>query len=146
MSAPSIVWCSLLAMPPSSDAFSTMVDSNPCLARSRAAFIPATPPPMTRALLLIGITFPCSGVRVAARATAARTRSLAFLVANSGLLACTHESWLRILAISNRYLFNPQASSVSINMGAWVLGLQEATTTRFSFSSPITSLIFSWVS
>ncbi len=42
-----------------------------------------------------------------------RTRSLAFLVASSGLFLWTQESWLRMFAISKRYLFKPALVSVS---------------------------------
>ena len=75
-----------------------------------------------------------------------RTRSLAFCVASSGLLRCTQESWLRMLAISNRYLFRPALISVSWKSGSWVLGVQAATTTRLRFFCLTIWLIVSWVS
>ena len=67
--------------------------------------------------LLADVLAPGGAVKVsglpATLKTAMRTRSLAFLVARSGLLLWTQEFWLRILAISNRYLFKPALVRVS---------------------------------
>ncbi len=75
-----------------------------------------------------------------------RTRSFDFSVASSASLACTHEPWLRIFAISKRYLFRPHSRKVSIKIASCVLGVQAATTTRLRFCSLMISFIWSWES
>ncbi len=52
---------------------------------------------------------------------------------------CTQESWLRMLAISKRYLFKPASIKVSRNRGSWVMGVQAATTTRLRLCSSMIS-------
>ena len=111
-----------------------------------AAVSPAGPPPITRALGVTDTAVSSNGARWVTRATAMRTRSLALLVASSGCPACTQEFWLRMLAISNRYLFRPTEFMVSMKMGSWVLGLQEATTTRFRLCSAMRAFICSCTS
>ena len=64
--------------------------------------MPAMPPPMTSACLVIDTSLEVSVLKVAARAIDMRTRSRALRVAAAWSPACTHESWLRMLAISNR--------------------------------------------
>ena len=59
---------------------------------------------------------------------------------------CTQESWLRILAISNRYLFKPASINVSRNRGSWVMGVQAATTTRLRLCSSMIRVMLTWVS
>ena len=54
-----------------------------------------------------------SGSRRAALDTAMRTRSMAFWVAAWGSAECTQALWLRMLAISTRYLFKPALVRVS---------------------------------
>ena len=78
--------------------------------------------------------------------TAIRTRSLAFSVADSLSTLCTHEHWLRMLAISKRYLLMPALSTVSWKSTSWVRGVQAATTIRFNLCSLMTWVIFSCVS
>jgi CheY-like chemotaxis protein len=54
-----------------------------------------TPPPMTRARGLTGMTFSASGLSVAARAVAIATSCLALAVACIGVWLYTQESWLQ---------------------------------------------------
>ena len=75
-----------------------------------------------------------------------RTRSLALSVALSCSFMCTQESWLRMLAISNRYLFRPASIKVSRNRGSWVMGVQAATTTRLRLCSSMIRVMLTWVS
>ncbi len=111
--APSMVRCSFLEKPPSSGSFSTRTTSKPWSPRALAAVMPATPPPITRARGFTGTTLSSRGRSREARATAARTRSMALIVARSGLSEWTQESWLRMLAISKRYLLRPMDWMVS---------------------------------
>ena len=53
--------------------------------------MPAMPPPTTRAALFTGAVASCKGTRLAARAAAMRTRSIAFSVAAAGLPEWTQE-------------------------------------------------------
>ena len=112
----------------------------------RAALRPAMPPPMTKARWLMLRGFSIRGLSREARATAMRTRSLALSVALSCSFMCTQEYWLRILAISKRYLFRPASIRVSRNRGSWVMGVQAATTTRLRLCSSMTFDILTWVS
>ena len=143
---PSMVWWILRALPPNWSSFSRTMVSKPWSPRLRAAFSPATPPPMTTARWLMVRGFSSSGLSSEARATAMRTRSLALSVAFSGSFMCTQESWLRMLAISKRYLLSPASIMVSRNSGSWVMGVQAATTTRLSCCSLMTLVMFTWVS
>ncbi len=109
--------------------------------------MPATPPPMTRRALNDGHGSVSPSDRFnRALATAMRTSCFAFLVASDFWRMCTQEHWSRMLAISNRNLFNPASRIVSRNMGSCVRGEQEATITRFRPCSLTAFLIFSWVS
>ena len=71
--------------------------------------------------------------------------SFAFWVAASLSCLWTHESILRIFAISNRYGFNPERSITPRKIDSWVFGEQAATTTRLIFSFLIVSSISCWV-
>ncbi len=86
------------------------------------------------------------GAILLALLTAILTRSFAFWVASSGWFIWTHEHWSLILAIWNRYLFNPASLIVSWNNGSWVLGVHDATITRLRWYSSIFSFIIPWVS
>src|SRR5690554_4874329 len=112
----------------------------------RAAFIPLTPPPITKACEVTGTKTLSIGSNFLAFATAIRTKSLAFSVASSGLFIWTQEHWSLILAISKRKGLSPASFKDSLKRGSWVLGLQEATTTLFSLYSWMSSLILIWVS
>ena len=132
-----------LAAPPRTDDLSTRVAGNPWSARLKAAVIPATPPPITRADLSIFTETAGIGSNKEALFTDIRTRSLDFSVAASLSSEWTQVHWFLMLAISNRYAFRPALRKVSWNSGSWVLGVHAATTIRFSFWSLITSTILS---
>ena len=89
-------------LPPMDGSFSTKTTSYPESARSRAAWMPATPPPMTRAFWITGMSASTWGSSSRALATDMRTRSLAFSVASCLSWRCTHEQCSRMLAISSR--------------------------------------------
>src|SRR5512136_2475988 len=106
-----------------------------------AAVIPDTPPPMTSAE---GSTSTFSSTCAWSNrdlATPIRMRSLAFFVAFSFSFMCTHEQCSRMLTNVNRYLLRPADSQVAWNIGACVLGVQLATTTRLRLCFLIPSLI-----
>ena len=88
----------------------------------------------------------CKGSILFALLTAILTKSFDFSVAATGSCICTQLHWSRILAISNRYGFNPASRIVSWNNGSWVRGVHEATITRFKLCSFIVSTIFVCVS
>ena len=113
---------------------------------ARAFTIPETPPPTTRADRFTWTGVRNRGLLNLALAADMRTRSFAFLVASIGSPWCTQAHWSRILAISNRYPFRPASLRVSMKRGSWVLGVQAATTTRFSPWRWISSLILPWLS
>ena len=73
----------------------------PASAISRAVWIPAIPPPITKALFSTWLSPDTSGVFKSAFATAAFTREIAFSVPSS-LFLWTHEQCSLILAISTR--------------------------------------------
>ena len=68
-------------------------------------------------------------------------RSLAFSVAFSGSRICTQEHCSLMLTNSKRYLFKPASSQAALKSGSWVVGVQEATTTRFKLYSVIAFFI-----
>ncbi len=70
------------AWPPRSEERSTRQTGNPWAERLFAATMPEIPPPMTRAFWLMSSSVSTRGSMRAALATAIRTRSLAFSVAN----------------------------------------------------------------
>ena len=108
--------------------------------------MPLTPPPTTRAVWSTPTVMYSRGWSSRALATAIFTRSWHFAVACSGSSWWTQVHWLRILAISKRYLLRPAVRSISWKMGWWVEGLQAATTTRFRLCSLIISTIWAWAS
>ncbi|OPX61417.1 MAG: hypothetical protein A4E29_00832 [Methanomassiliicoccales archaeon PtaB.Bin134] len=142
---PSLVY-RLTRFPPMAPVASRMSTLKPCAAMSRAAVIPASPPPTTTAEWLTPSLDLVRGSRNLDLAMAILVRSLALSVAFSGSCMWIQEHWSRMLAISKRNGFRPASLMVLWNRASWVLGVQEATTTRFSFSSLITFLIISWVS
>ena len=79
--------------------------------KSNAVWIPATPPPITNALLSTATLVASNGSSNLALATAIRVKSLAFSVASSGWFMCTQESCSLKLANSNKNLFNPASST-----------------------------------
>ncbi|KPV62199.1 MAG: hypothetical protein AOA65_1970 [Candidatus Bathyarchaeota archaeon BA1] len=72
----------------------------PISARSRAALIPAIPPPKMRALLITGTSMVLRGWRSLAFATAILMISFAFFVASFGVLGWHHDENSRMFAIS----------------------------------------------
>ena len=95
------VLSSLAMTPPMVVCFSTMVTLSPASARSRAAWMPATPPPMTRTSLLISTSFEKRGSSRRALATDILRMSQAFSVA-TGMSVWIQEQCSRMLPISNR--------------------------------------------
>ena len=77
-SSPSIVRRRLRRLPPSRSSFSTRYTSKACSARCRAAVMPATPPPMTRARCTTGTAVSPRDRFNRALATAMRTSCFAF--------------------------------------------------------------------
>ena len=109
--------------------------------------MPATPPPITRACLLTGITFSLRGLKFAGPGYGHAHQLFGFWPwPPPGSSECTQESWLRILAISNRYLFRPQASRVLHEHRLMGLGAAGGHHHPVQRCSLIISLIFSWVS
>ena len=88
-------------LPPILGCFSTISTLYPASAISRAVWIPAIPPPITKALFSTWLSPDTSGVFKSAFATAAFTREIAFSVPSS-LFLWTHEQCSLILAISTR--------------------------------------------
>ncbi len=81
----------LRRFPPSSGALSTRFTSKPWAARSSAAVIPLTPPPITRADgVTLSLDF-CKGSSSWTLAMVASMRSFDFSVAFSGSCMWTHE-------------------------------------------------------
>ena len=105
-----------------------------------AAVIPASPPPTTTAVWVTPSLDLVNGSRNRDLAMAMRVRSLAFSVAFSGSCMWIQEHWSRMLAISKRNGFSPASLMVLWNRASWVLGVQEATTTRFRLCSLIALL------
>ena len=87
-------------LPPMVGSRSTRVTAYPASAMSRAACMPAMPPPTTSAFFVTGICSVNSGVLRATFATAIFTRSLAFSVA-SALSVWTQLHCSRRLATSS---------------------------------------------
>jgi hypothetical protein len=87
-----------------------------------------------------------SGSSRSTRATAMRTRSLAFSVAAGRSCEWTHEQWLRMLAISNSAGLSPAARRLSSNSGACVRGVHDETTTRFRPCSWMREVILAMLS
>ena len=108
--------------------------------------MPARPPPITRADWVTGTETVGTGCLRDALATAILRRSMALRVAISRFPMCTHEHWSRMLAISKSCGFRPASRMVSWKRGSWVLGVHDATTTRFRAYSLMISTIFFWVS
>ena len=131
-------------LPPIEGSFSTMCTSKPESARSRADWMPATPPPMIRTDRVTGtLVSSCSSSR-RTFATAIRTRSLALSVPCFFSYRWIHEQCSRMLAISKRYLLRPPRSTVARKVGSCSRGEQEATTIRLRSCSAIMSSIVSW--
>ena len=93
------VLSSIAIFPPTVTFFSTMSTGNPASAMSRAAVIPAIPPPITKARFVTGVSPGVSGVSKIVFAIAAFPRAIAFSVASSGFFK-THEHCSRIFATS----------------------------------------------
>ncbi len=68
-------------LPPIEASFSTSTTSWPASAMSSAAWMPAMPPPITRARLVTGMRMVCSGLLCLTFSTMVRTMSIALAVA-----------------------------------------------------------------
>ena len=101
---------------------------------------------MISALLLTGTSVTSSDSSFAAFAVDIRTNDFALMVADSISFECTHEHWLRMLAISKRCGFNPAWRRASWNIGSCVSGVHEATTTLFKSNSLTCSIMWAIVS
>ena len=86
-------------LPPIVDPLSTRVTGSPESAMSSAAWMPATPPPITSTRLVTGTAVEYRGTWRRTRATPFRTRSIALSVAVS-ISEWIHEQCSRILTIS----------------------------------------------
>jgi len=117
--------------PPSEDERSTRTTSAPPSARSRAVWMPAMPPPITRARRVTGTRIGSKGRSRDTLLTVARTSEMAFFVACSRS-EWTHEHCSRRLVISQRYGFRPAVWQVLRKVVSCMRGEQAATTTPVS--------------
>ena len=136
------VLSSFAILPPMWLSRSTRSTSRPASAQSRAAWMPATPPPMTSTRLVDSKDLENSGLSRRSFSTAMRTSSAALLVLAS-LSLPIHDTCSRILAISNMYLLSPARSTVRRKVGSCIRGVQEATTTPSSLCSLMAATISS---
>ncbi len=129
---------SWLMWPPIEDSFSTSTTSAPPSARSSAAWMPAIPPPITRARRSIGMRIVSSGALALTFSTSVRVIAIALRV------ACSRSSWIhehcsRMLAISQRKGFSPAAEVTLRNVRSCMCGEHAATTTPVSAFAAIAS-------
>lgn len=129
-------------LPPILGVFSTMSTGYPASAMSNAVWIPAMPPPITRARLVTRLSPGFSGVFKFTLATAARIRITAFSVASS-ISLWIQEQCSRMFAISTIYGFNPARSAAPRKVVSCIRGEQEQTTMPLRFFSWIAARIFS---
>ena len=134
------VLSSIAILPPTVTFFSTISTGKPASAISRAAVIPAIPPPITRARFVIGVSPGVKGVSRIVLAIAALPRAIAFSVA-SAMSFITHEHCSRMLAISTLYGLTPARSAQLRNVFSCIRGEQEQRTTPVRPSSLILSSI-----
>ncbi len=111
----------------------------------RAASMPATPPPITRAALVTGKVNSCSGSK-GDPGHGHRTRSLAFSRAFSG--SCMVDPGVLVPDVGHikEIVVEPGLLQGLLKGASWVRGLHEATTTRLSLFSLMAFKILSWVS
>ena len=105
--------------------------------------MPAMPPPTTITAGLTGTSMGSSGTLNGRRWICALRMRLAFSVASS-LSSVTHEQCSRTLAIWSRNGLRPASAAALRNVGSCIVGEQAATTTRFTPSFWMSSLIRSW--
>ena len=108
-----------------------------------AASMPAMPPPTTITAGLTGTSMGSSGWLNGRRWICALRMRLAFSVASS-LSSVTQEQCSRTLAIWSRNGLRPASAAALRNVGSCMVGEQAATTTRFTPSFWMSSLIRSW--
>ena len=126
---------SWLMWPPIEASFSMSTTSWPPSAMSSAAWMPAMPPPITRARLVTGMWMLSSGRLCLTFSTMVRAMSMALAVASP------RSSWIqlqcsRMLAISHMNLLRPAWSQARRKVFSCMCGEQAATTTPVrSFSS-----------
>ncbi len=134
---------SWLMWPPIDGSFSTSTTSTPPSAMSSAAWMPAMPPPMTRARLVTGIRIVSRGAFRFTFSTMDRQASMALSVAFSRS-SWIHEQCSRMFAISARKGFSPSEATARRKVFSCMCGEQAATTTPSSFFSRIASLTRAW--
>ena len=134
---------SWLMWPPMEGSLSTRITSWPPSAMSSAAWMPAMPPPMTRARLVTGTVMVSSGRLCLTFSTIMRTISIALAVASS-LSSWTQEQCSRMLAISHRNGLRPAWSAARRKVFSCMRGEQAATTTPVSSFSSMAFLTRVW--
>ena len=134
------VLSSIAIFPPMVTFFSTMSTGKPASAMSRAAVIPAIPPPMTKALFVIAVSPGVRGVSSIVFAMAAFPSAMDFSVA-LGMSFMTQEHCSRMFATSTLYGLSPARSAHALNVFSCILGEHEQRTTPVRSSSLILSSI-----
>lgn len=117
--------------PPMEGSRSTSTTLWSASAMSRAAWMPAMPPPMTSARLVTGTVIGTSRRSFLTRATIISTMEMALAVASSRS-SWTQEQCSRMLAISQRKGFRPAALAAVRKVFSCIRGEQAATTTPSS--------------
>src|SRR5512133_981475 len=115
----------------------------PVLAISRAAWMPAIPPPITIAVFVTGTFIGWRAELSFTFSTCVLTISTAFLVVRS-FFSCTQEQCSLRFAISQRNGFNPASEHAFLKVGSCILGEHAATTTPVRLCSLTASLIRVW--
>ena len=134
---------SWLMWPPIEASFSTSTTSWPPSAMSSAAWMPAMPPPITRARLVTGMRIVCSGLLCLTFSTMVRAVSIALAV------ACSRSSWIqeqcsRMLAISTRNGLRPACAAARRKVFSCMCGEQAQTTTPVRALSSMAFLMSCW--
>ncbi len=129
--------------PPIDGSRSTRWTGKPASASSRAAVIPAMPPPTTSDAGWIGTRNGSRGACSSMRYTPPAMTALALAVA-AGRSVWTHETCSRIETSSHRYGLSPARWHAPRNVFSCMWGEQAATTTRLSPSSLMSFSISSW--
>ena len=134
---------SWLMWPPMDASFSMRTTSWPPSAMSSAAWMPAMPPPMTRARLVTGILMTSSGLLCLTFSMIVRPMSMALAVASS-LSSWIQEQCSRMLAISHMNLLRPAWSAARRKVFSCMCGEQAAMTTPVRLFSSIAFLTRAW--
>ena len=132
-----------LMCPPMEGSFSTRMTSAPPSARSSAAWMPAMPPPMTRARLVTGMQMVSRGTLRFTFSTMVRPMAMAFSVAFS-LSSWIQEHCSRTFAISHRKGLRPAPKAARRNVFSCMWGEHAATTTPVMHFSAMDCLMRAW--